>query len=99
MAREKFRVCPVCEGRGTTVNPAIDCNGLTRDEFEADPDFAADYMAGLYDVQCRGCEGKRVVTAERITALREAAEDRRMAAREDGDWEAYSGAHDWRWGA
>jgi hypothetical protein len=54
-------VCPTCDGRGSHVNPSVDCNGLSRDDFDSDPDFAYDYMRGTYDVQCYGCKGLRVV--------------------------------------
>jgi RecJ-like exonuclease len=58
----KFEVCPRCEGTGSHVNPAIDGNGLTRDDFDEDPDFAEAYFAGDYDVRCEECKGRRVVT-------------------------------------
>jgi hypothetical protein len=91
-------VCPVCDGEGTTVNPNIDCNGLTEEDFREDPDFAEDYMKGVYDITCAACLGNRVVKAERIIELEQHAEDRRLAARENGDYEGYCGAGDWRFG-
>jgi hypothetical protein len=57
----KYEVCGLCEGCGTHVNPSIDCCGLTREDFDEDPDFAEDYMSGAYDVPCNRCGGKRVV--------------------------------------
>lgn len=57
----RWSVCPTCNGNGTHVNPSIDCNGLTSDDFANDPDFAESYHSGVYDVQCYGCEGRRVV--------------------------------------
>jgi hypothetical protein len=96
--KESWIVCPVCEGEGKTVNPNIDCNGLTAEDFRDDPDFAEDYMNGMYDVSCGACNGLRVVTKARIRELEQNAEDRRLAAREDGNWEAYQGAGDWRFG-
>jgi hypothetical protein len=98
MAKTKWIVCPVCDGEGKTVNPAIDCQGLTAEDFAEDPDFAEDYRSGAYDVRCGGCGGQRVVTEERVRELGRRAEDRRLAAREDGDWEAFCGAGDYRWG-
>jgi hypothetical protein len=98
MAKKEWLVCPVCGGEGKTVNPAIDANGLTGEDFRSDPDFAESYMNGDYDIQCRGCEGLRVVEPERLAELAHHAEDRLLAAREDGDFEAYCGARDWRWG-
>lgn len=96
--RGRWIVCPVCEGEGKTVNPDIDSNGLTREDFDEDPDFREDYMSGVYDIVCRACSGKRVVLPERIEELEQNAADRRLAARENGDWESYCGAQDWRYG-
>ena len=67
----KFEVCPRCRGTGSHVNPAIDGNGLTAEDFEREGDqFREDYMAGVYDVACYQCKGKRVVAVpdwERLT--------------------------------
>lgn len=54
-------VCPICEGEGKIVNRSIDGNGISADEFYDDPDFAEDYMSGVYDVTCDECNGLRVV--------------------------------------
>lgn len=54
-------VCPVCRGKGSYVNPAIDSQGLSADDFAEDPDFADAYQGGRYDVQCRSCQGRRVI--------------------------------------
>lgn len=56
-------VCPTCSGKGHHVNPSIDANGLSSDDFDADPDFREDYFGGAYDVQCYECGGKNVVDA------------------------------------
>lgn len=56
----KFEVCPTCEGRGKHVNRNIDGNGLTREDFEEDPDFEEAYFRGDYDVSCEECDGQRV---------------------------------------
>jgi len=56
----RYEVCPVCDGRGKHVNPAIDAGGL-RDDFEDDPDFRRDYLSGAYDIPCNRCRGDRVV--------------------------------------
>lgn len=98
MARPKYRVCPTCEGTGTTVNPNVDAHGLTAEDFYDDPDFAEDYRSGIYDIPCNACRGLRVVTAERLRELADNAAARRLAAREDGDFEAYTIAGDWRFG-
>lgn len=55
-------VCPICEGTGTYVNPAIDSQGLSAEDFNEDPDFAEDYRRGVYDVGCKCCIGRNVVT-------------------------------------
>lgn len=94
----RWIVCPVCEGKGTHVNPDIDANGLTAEDFDEDPDFAEDYRSGVYDVTCYTCKGRTTVPDDVPEKLAQAAEDRRLAAREDGDWEAYQGAQDHRWG-
>ena len=54
-----YRVCPTCEGRGSHVNPSIDCDGLTAENFD-DSDFMEDYFNGVYDVACYECKGLRV---------------------------------------
>jgi hypothetical protein len=85
----KFVVCPLCRGTGKHVNPSIDCNGLTAEDFDEDPDFREEYMNGTYDVTCNECGGKNVVpelefppdVQERIDAINQSrAEDRRNAA-------------------
>lgn len=57
----KWAVCPVCDGNGTHVNPAIDAGGLTAEDFAEDPDFAEDYMRGTYDQTCNHCKGRTTV--------------------------------------
>jgi hypothetical protein len=57
----RMEVCEDCRGHGTRVNPAIDGNGLSADDFAEDPDFAEDYWAGRYDITCETCKGLRVV--------------------------------------
>jgi hypothetical protein len=98
MAKKEWILCPVCRGEGKTVNPNIDAHGLTREDFAEDPDFAEGYWSGMYDITCRGCNGQRVVQPERLEELAHNAEDRALCAREDGDYESYSVAHDWRYG-
>jgi hypothetical protein len=95
---EPWILCPVCNGEGKTVNPNIDDNGLTEEDFREDPDFAEDYKSGVYDITCNACHGLRVVKPRRIEELQQNAEDRRLAARENGDFESYCGAGDWRHG-
>lgn len=57
----KFQVCTRCRGVGMHVNPAVDGNGISPDEFAQDPDFEESYFRGDYDVQCEACHGERVV--------------------------------------
>lgn len=61
--RLHFEVCGTCNGRGSYVNPSIDSHGLSREDFDDDPDFAEDYFRGVYDVACNECGGARVVPA------------------------------------
>ncbi len=82
----KFEVCHRCEGNGKHVNPNVDGNGISQDEFDADPDFREAYFSGVYDVQCSACKGLRVMAEfdeDRATprqkakyAMVEAQEDR-----------------------
>lgn len=57
----KYEVCRLCGGRGSHVNPSIDADGLTADDFANDPDFEESYFRGDYDVTCNACHGDRVV--------------------------------------
>ena len=54
-------VCPVCKGKGAHVNPSIDSEGLTAEDFEQDPDFEESYFSGAYDVRCNECDGENVI--------------------------------------
>jgi len=58
-----YTVCPTCEGRGSHVNPSIDCGGITSNDWDEDPDFEEEYRGGRYDVACYGCKGQRVIMA------------------------------------
>ena len=86
-----YGVCPTCNGKGSHVNPSIDCNGISGNDFYEDPDFAESYMQGLYDVGCYECHGKRVVPTcddqrvidsmiEEANYQAECAAERRMGA-------------------
>ena len=96
--KPKWIICPVCDGDGTTVNPAIDANGISAEDFVADPDFRDDYMSGVFNITCRACGGAGKVRPDAQERLATAAADRRLAALEDGDFEAYTHAHDFRYG-
>jgi hypothetical protein len=72
----KFVVCDRCSGKGKHCNPNIDGNGLTREDFERDPDFKEDYFSGVYDVECEECHGQRVVPEIAIEEAQFTAEQR-----------------------
>lgn len=57
----RWAVCPVCNGKGSHVNPSIDAGGLTAEDFADDPDFADAYLAGEYDQPCNRCRGRTTV--------------------------------------
>lgn len=97
MTAARWQICPACHGNGSHVNPAIDAGGISAADFADDPDFADAYMSGLYDQPCGKCNGSGKITDAQADALRTAAEDRQLAALEDGDFEAYSTATDPRW--
>lgn len=58
-----YETCSTCSGHGSHVNPSIDCDGLTGEDFDADPGFYEEYMRGRYDVSCFECNGLRVIPA------------------------------------
>ena len=55
----KRRVCVRCDGEGVH-DPEAFSQGFTREDFDRDPDFEKDYHAGLFNVPCSVCGGKRV---------------------------------------
>jgi RecJ-like exonuclease len=57
----KYEVCPHCDGKGTQVNPSVDGQGLSQEDFDQDPDFKEDYFNGVYDIPCLECHGQKVV--------------------------------------
>ena len=87
-----YGVCSVCRGKGSHVNPSIDDNGISGEDFYDDPDFAEAYFSGAYDVPCNNCGGKRVAPVcsdkEHLEYLKEKAEqdyyDRQVMAAEMG---------------
>tara|TARA_B100000749_G_scaffold278219_1_gene268489 strand:- start:880 stop:1332 length:453 start_codon:yes stop_codon:yes gene_type:complete len=56
----KWVVCTICDGRGEYINPSIDSHGLTREDFDEDPEFADDYRSGFYNMPCGLCQGRSV---------------------------------------
>ena len=88
-----FEVCECCRGTGTTVNTNVDGHGLTRADFDEDPDFERDYFAGAYDVICHECKGLRVIEVidedrNDEEVLEEYWEDKRVEAEIDAVYEA-----------
>lgn len=84
----RWIVCPTCNGEGTHVDPSIDAGGLSADDFSADPDFAEDYVSGVYDVPCYGCDGRSTVRAVDLDACTPEQRDA---------WESYQRARaEWR---
>lgn len=57
----KYAVCGRCQGKGSHTHPSVDGPGLSREDFDEDPQFEEDYFAGVYDVACYECNGARVV--------------------------------------
>ena len=56
-----FEICTLCKGKGTHVNPSIDCGGISAEDFNNDPDLAEGYRDGLYDQPCNLCNGEKVI--------------------------------------
>lgn len=77
-----YEVCETCHGKGKHVNPSIDSGGLTREDFDNDPDFAEDYWSGAHDVECYECHGKRVVPVCTDSKHLEKIHDQERAERE-----------------
>jgi hypothetical protein len=67
----KYEVCGTCNGKGSHVNPSIDSNGITPEEFAEDPGFQEDYFAGVFDQSCNECHGARVSPEVNWEALNE----------------------------
>ncbi len=61
MLPTRWETCDVCDGKGTHVNPNIDRQGLTAEDFHDDPDFFDNYRRGDYDISCNRCGGRRVI--------------------------------------
>lgn len=79
----EWQVCPACQGKGSHVNPSVDCCGLSADDFREDPEFAEDYCSGAYDITCNECGGERLVPVMCETS---ANEEQKKAITSIRDW-------------
>ena len=79
-----WAVCPVCNGEGKHVNPAIDAGGLS-EEMMGDLDFLEGYVSGVYDQACNHCEGKRVIPEVDWSKL-DAGQKALYEAQLDAEW-------------
>jgi len=88
----KWKVCSVCNGEGKHVNPSIDCDGISAEQFHDDPDFHDEYMSGTYDVTCYRCKGRtteQVVDWDQVPAtVRAAYDDEQQLLAQDRAMEA-----------
>jgi hypothetical protein len=98
MRKGNWMICPACHGNGTHVNPNIDAGGITASEMHDDPEFLEQYMSGVYDQPCDVCSGSGKIREGKLEELAQNAEDRKLAAMEDGDYEGYLMAGDYRYG-
>lgn len=83
----KWVVCPVCDGEGEHINPAIDCGGLTAEDFAEDPDFAEGYVRGDYKQPCNRCGGRTTVPEVDLDRL--SAEDGALFERQQREAAEY----------
>ncbi len=79
----EWAVCGTCKGNGTHVNPSIDSNGLSSEDFQEDPDFFEYYRNGVYDISCAECGGKRVVPSSSDPRFVEAIDQCWIEAEQD----------------
>lgn len=79
----EYEVCGLCQGSGKTVNPNIDCGGISQEDFDEDPDFEQDYFSGRYDITCTRCRGLRVESIPKFPKWLEKMVDDRDQAQMD----------------
>ena len=75
-------VCTACDGVGQYTNPDIDRQGLSREDFDEDPDFAESYFhSDLYKIPCQLCKGLNVIPVpieeETLKEIQEVLDGRR----------------------
>jgi hypothetical protein len=93
----RFALCPTCVGHGHHVNPGVDDEGISAQEFYDDPDFYEAYRSGMYNVTCYECDGERVVPVvdtgmcdpERLKRYNEEVDERLYLAAKDRRDRAY----------
>src|SRR5690606_24275330 len=58
-----WEVCGECDGQGTTMFGwrNADQPAYTAEDFEEDPDFYSNMMAGAYDKPCPVCKGRTTI--------------------------------------
>jgi DnaJ-class molecular chaperone len=62
-------ICDRCEGHGSYVNPNIDGNGITGDEWAQWSDEEQEtYLSGGYDVTCEDCNGNGTLQVPDVEA-------------------------------
>ena len=89
LARSQYEwiICERCRGHGMVDHPAFS-NGITSSEWadEWDEDSREAYLAGVYDVPCKACEGGRV-RQPIIAALSFAQKRELVLARREEAWQ------------
>ena len=88
----KWDVCGTCNGKGTHVDPSIDCNGLTAEDFYEDPEFEYEYISGAYDQQCNECGGRTTVPMIDMERLNDTQKEALALLEREQDAEADSHA-------
>jgi len=81
-----WEVCGLCDGNGSHTNPSVDFNGITREDFDRDPQFEEEYFKGAYDVPCYRCAGRTTepaVDTERLTEEQQKALNDHLEALND----------------
>ncbi len=85
----KFEVCGTCLGRGSYVNPDIDRDGISGEEMgDLGDQWQRDYTSGVYDIECRECEGEKVVPVPDCHTPKDVLDMLAERARDDADFAA-----------
>lgn len=86
----RWEICDRCRGHGKHVNPNVDGHGLSREDFDEDPDFAENYFSGMYDVSCHDCGGLGRVKVPIVSRLSFGEKRELVAERRRAQWAAES---------